>query len=105
MKIGVLIDATTRKYAGDALEGDPIPEGYELVTDPLSDGMYDPAYVDGEWVGKTRQEYEADNPSSELPPTPEERIAQLEADNLTLMEVAADLYEMILSMQTGGAVE
>lgn len=38
----------------------------------------------------------------ERPPTKDEVIAQLEADNLNLMLALTDVYEQLLAIQTGG---
>ena len=71
-----------------------------LIAVPVPEGLFHPKWDGAQWIeGKSQEEIEALR-NAPIPLTPEqERIEQLEADNLSLMEAIAELYEMMV----GGA--
>lgn len=64
-------------------------------------GQFRFKWEDEERVERSQTELDAEwSAQPPAPPTPEEEIAQLKNDNLTLMEAIAEIYEAML----GGAV-
>ena len=66
-------------------------------TQPIIDerGIYRYKLVDGKPVERTQEEMDADYVEPELTPTTDERIAQLEAQNETLLECLLEMSEIV----------
>lgn len=62
--------------------------------------------LDGDTI-RLKTQTELDAEAATLPPAPkspeQQRIEQLEADNVSLMTAMADMYEQLIIMQSGGA--
>ncbi|CAH1212342.1 hypothetical protein PAECIP111893_03523 [Paenibacillus plantiphilus] len=56
---------------------------------------------------RLKTEQELADEAAALPPAPkspeQQRIEQLEADNVSLMTAMADIYEQLITLQSGGA--
>ena len=64
---------------------------------PLTDerGVYRYKLVDGKPVERTQEEMDADYVEPELTPSTDERVAQLEAQNETLLECLLEMSEIV----------
>ena len=58
-------------------------------------GIYRYKLVDGKPVVRTHEEMDADYTPTEIKPTTEQRIAQLEAQNETLLECLLEMSEIV----------
>jgi hypothetical protein len=112
---GVIIhgfsSAFEKPQEGDILITEDGPRHFHLFwPEPLTyesgqyRGQYRFKWVNGERIERSQAELDAERAARPTaPPSNSEKIAQLEADKLTLMESMAELYEMVLALQNTGA--
>jgi hypothetical protein len=104
MKNIYLFDQTTKLFVGVEVitDSDEVPEN-STETKPI-DGLYDPIWNGKEWVGKTLEEFIADNPEKPNEPTQQEQLNATVLAQIAQNKADQDKFnaQILLQLAKGG---